>query len=296
MIRSRLLAASWVLLFIPAFLRAQESPLAEPDPVGGEDVFILPEVEVSAVRDSPEVITQEEMEREGANDLWEAVQHVPGVILSGGGRRNDSNFTVRGYGADSVPVYVDGVPAANPYRGEGDSARLLTGDLESIEIQKGYSSELLGANTLGGAVLLNTAKPQEPFEASLKTSLGLDSVFQYADSAHVLNLGTRLEYFYGKLVLQYRDVDHFRLPAAFEAVPNNPQDQGDRLWSDSEDLKLTLMAGATPLPALDVWMTYSYQWADKGLSPPDINTREYAIWDWPVWNRHSLALNGVFSQ
>ncbi|MDR3338278.1 MAG: TonB-dependent receptor, partial [Treponema sp.] len=39
-----------------------------------------------------------------------------------------------------------------------------------------------------------------------------------------------------------------------------------------------------------------YQWADKGLSPPDINTREYAIWDWPVWNRHSLALNGVFSQ
>ncbi|MDR1411253.1 MAG: TonB-dependent receptor [Spirochaetaceae bacterium] len=260
-----------------------------------DELYILPEAEVSAERDTPELITREEMDRDGAADLWEAVQYTPGVILSGGGRRNDSAFSVRGYGADSVPVYVDGIVMANPYRGEGDSARLLTGDLESVEIAKGYSSELLGANTLGGAVLLRTAKPREPLEISLKTGAGFDSVFSYADSAHVFQLGTRQRLFYAKGVFQYRDVDHFRLPGDFEPTARNPQEKGNRLWSDSKDLKLTLIGGLTPLPDLDIWLSYVYQDADKGLSPPDTGIMDYAIWDWPVWKRHSVSLNGSWN-
>jgi iron complex outermembrane receptor protein len=259
-----------------------------------DELFILPEAEVSAERDTPELITREEMDRDGASDLWEAVQYTPGVILSGGGRRNDSSFSVRGYDADSVPVYVDGIVMANPYRGEGDSARFLTGDLESVEIAKGYSSELLGANTLGGAILLRTAKPREPLEVSLKTGVGLDGVFNYADSAHVFQLGTKQPFFYGKGVVQYRDVDHYRLPDSFEPTAQNPQEKGNRLWSDSKDLKLTLIAGLTPASDLDIWLTYVYQYADKGLSPPDVGIKDYAIWDWPVWNRHSVSLNGAW--
>ncbi|MDR2394877.1 MAG: TonB-dependent receptor [Treponema sp.] len=259
---------------------------------GEEDIYVLPEAEVSAEQDTPERITREEMDRDGAGDLWEAVQYTPGVIRSGGGRRNDSNFSVRGYSSDAVPVYVDGILMANPYRGEGDSARFLTGDMESIEIAKGYSSELLGANTLGGAILLRTAKPREPLEVSLKTALGLDSVFSYADSTHVLAVGTKQPFFYGKGVLQYRTVDHYRLPDSFEASAQNPQEKGNRLWSDSQDLKLTFIGGLTPASELDIWLTYVYQNADKGLSPPDVGIKEYAIWDWPVWNRHSLSLNG----
>jgi iron complex outermembrane receptor protein len=38
-----------------------------------------------------------------------------------------------------------------------------------------------------------------------------------------------------------------------------------------------------------------YQSADKGVSPPDTVTREYAIWDWPIWNRWSTSLNGTYS-
>jgi iron complex outermembrane receptor protein len=266
----------------------------EGKPSDYDEVYRLPEAEVSAERDTPEMITREEMDRDGSNDLWEAVRYTPGVILSGGGRRNESNFSVRGFGSDSVPVYVDGIPLANPYRGEGDSARVLSGDLESVEIEKGYSSELLGANAIGGMVLLRTAKPREPFEVSLKTALTLDSIGHYADSTNVLNLGTRLDYFYAKGVVQYRDTDHFRLPARFEAAPYNPQQPGDRLWSDSRDFKLTLIAGTTPLPDLDVWVTYVYQNAAKGVSPPDTVTREYAIWDWPVWKRWSASLNGTY--
>jgi iron complex outermembrane receptor protein len=260
-----------------------------------EEIIVIPEAEVSAERENPDTVSREEMDRDGAADLWEAVRHVPGVVLSGGGRRNDSNFSVRGFGTDSVPILVDGVPLANPYRGEGDSARLLTGDLESVEIKKGYSSQLLGANALGGLALMRTAKPRELLEASAKTTADIDSVFRYASSSTILRLGTKQDLLYGLGVFQYRNTDHFRLPDAFEPTPGNPQGSGDRLWSDSEDLKLTLMAGLTPLPGLDIWTTYVYQDADKGYSPPDTGAT-YAIWHWPLWRRHSVSLNGAFSR
>jgi iron complex outermembrane receptor protein len=278
-------------LILPA-AGAQEEPPREPE---DEDIIDFPALELSADREHPDTVSREEMDREGAADLWEALRYVPGVVLSGGGGRNDSNFSIRGFGADSVPVMVDGIPLANPYRGEGDSARLLTGDLENIEIRKGYSSQLLGANALGGMVLMGTAKPTEPLEASAKTTTDIDSVFHYASSYTVLRLGTRQDLFYGLGVFQYRNIDHFRLPAGFEPEPRNPQGPGDRLWSDSDDLKLTLLAGLTPIPGLDIWSAYVYQNADKGYSPPDTGT-SYVIWDWPFWRRHSVSLNGVFSR
>ncbi|MDR2633145.1 MAG: TonB-dependent receptor plug domain-containing protein [Treponema sp.] len=293
MMKYRTILGFLFLVVLAAAVGEEAEPKTTAAEVPGEDdIYVLPEAEVNAEQDTPERITREEMDRDGATDLWEAVQYTPGVIRSGGGRRNDSNFSVRGYGTDSVPVYVDGILMANPYRGEGDSARFLTGDMESIEIAKGYSSELLGANTLGGAILLRTAKPKEPLELSLKTGLGLDSVFNYADSTHVLAAGTKQPFFYGKGVFQYRDVDHYRLPDSFEPSAQNPQEKGNRLWSDSKDLKLTLTGGLTPAADLDIWLTYVYQNADKGLSPPDVGIKEYAIWDWPLWNRHSLSLNG----
>jgi iron complex outermembrane receptor protein len=261
-----------------------------------ETVIMLPEAEVTEQRDDPNVITQEEMERDGATDLWEAVRYTPGVILSGGGRRNDSNFTVRGYGAEDVPIFIDGILMANPYRGEGDAARFLTGDLESVEIQKGFSTELLGANTLGGAVIMRTAKPKRPLELSATASAGFDRTFNFADTNLFTAAGTRQDLFYARGTAQYRLIDHWRLPDSFEPVSVNPQKVGDRLWSDSKDLKATATLGITPTPAFDIWLSYTYQNADKGVSPPDIRTREFSIWHWPTWNRSSVSLNGVYEQ
>jgi iron complex outermembrane receptor protein len=259
-----------------------------------DDTIVLEEIEVSAQKETGEHITQERMEREGAENLWEAVRYTPGVILSGGGRRGDSNFTVRGFGADSVPIYVDGILMANPYRGEGDAARFLTGDLESITIHKGYSSTLLGANTLGGAVVMRTAKPKKPVEVSLKSSLELDSEGSYAANTQVLNFGGKHDLFYLRTVYQYRDTDHFRLPDSFEPTANNPQEKGDRIWSDSIDRKYTLMAGLTPVDELDISFTYISQNADKGLSPPDTETRDYQIWEWTRWERESYSFNASY--
>jgi len=282
-----------------------QEPEAAPDSdeLSEEDYSLIMEntrgLTVQGEAESPGTVTREDMQRNGANDLWEAVRDVPGVIQSGGGRRGDSNFTVRGFGADSVPVFADGIEQSNPYRGEGDSARLLTGDLEKIEILKGFSSELLGANILGGAVLLRTAKPEKKLELGLNSVLGLDSVFSYAQSTQVLSAGTRQKLFYAKGVFQYRDVDHFRLPASFEPSAGNPQQAGNRLWSNSSDLKLTLLAGLTPAVKaagqtgqLDLWLSGVYEDSDKNFSPPEVRRKDYSMWDWPFWKRRGISANG----
>ena len=260
---------------------------------------MLPGIEVTAEKDreTGNQITQEDMQRDGAKDLWEAVRYTPGVIISGGGARNDSDFRIRGFGSNSVPTFVDGVLMANPFRGDRDSARILTGDLESVTIQKGYSSMLLGANTLGGAVILRTAKPTQNIELSFQPSVETDSVFGYASSTYVASAGTKQDHFYGKVTYQRRDVDHFRLPDSFEPSDRNPQQKGDRLWSDSSDTKVTVIAGITPKHDLDIWATYVYQDADKGFSPPETTLRDpvFQIWEWPLWKRDSYSLNGAYS-
>jgi iron complex outermembrane receptor protein len=91
-------------------------------------------------------------------------------------------------------------------------------------------------------------------------------------------------------------VDHYRLPDSFEPSPNNPQEKGDRLWSDSTDLKLTLLAGLTPIEPRDVSLTYVFQDSNKGFSPPDVSGRDYYIWEWPVFDRWSVSLNGSWTK
>jgi iron complex outermembrane receptor protein len=285
----RILFFLFTLLLLAVCAQAADNESAD------NEIYLLEEIAVTAQRQTGEHITQERMEQEGAENLWEAVRYTPGIILSGGGRRNDSNFTVRGFGADSVPVFVDGILMANPYRGEGDAARFLTGDLESVTIHKGYSSTLLGANTLGGAVIMRTAKPKRAFEATFKSTLTLDSVGSYAANTQLVGAGGRHELFYGRAVYQYREIDHERLPSEFEPTALNPQEKGERLWSDSIDKKFTLIAGFTPTDELDFSVTYIDQDADKGLSPPETTTRDYQIWEWTNWTRQSYSFNAVYA-
>ncbi|MDR1256371.1 MAG: TonB-dependent receptor [Spirochaetaceae bacterium] len=292
-----------LLLLFRAFTLAAQEPPDEPEMAEDlDDYIILQEsdrgVEIVGVAedaeqaDTPNTVTRAEMDREGSRDLWQAVRNVPGITLSGGGPRNDSGISVRGFDSASVPVFVDGVTQANPYRGDNDAARMLTGDLESIAIEKGFSTLLLGPNTMGGAVLIRTARPKEPLEASISSSFGFDSLGKPADSYHIASIGVKRALFYGKTAFQYRGVDHFRIPYGFEPSKNNPQDKGDRLWSAFNDIKLTLIAGWTPFYNMDFSLTWIYQDSYKGFSPPAVNGRDYEIWEWPYYKRQSASFQG----
>ena len=205
--RVLLLSLLWPATAALAQEPAEGKAEAEAEGEAEGEAVLMDEIEVKVPPRTGDSVTRSEMQRDDVKDLWEAVQHVPGVLQSGGGPRNASNFAVRGFGADSVPILVDGIVLASPFRGEGDAARILTGDLERVTIQKGYSSMLLGANTLGGAVVMSIAKPERPLELRLQPAAELDSVGAYASSSLVGSAGTRREHLYGRLVYQERDVE-----------------------------------------------------------------------------------------
>jgi iron complex outermembrane receptor protein len=260
-----------------------------------EDFITLPEAEVVGQKETAEYVSQERMEREGSADLWEALRNVPGVIRDGGGgMRNESNFTVRGMDERMMPVFIDGIPLAAPYRGEADNTRFLTADLEDVVVQKGYSSMLLGSNTLGGAIIMRTALPKKPLEFFFKTTADFDGVFRYGGIVNALGVGTKQDDFYGKLTLQVRDVDHTRLSDSFVPDPLNIQQKGDRLFSDSRDLKLTALAGWTPASPLSINASYILQDADKGVSPEETRGMQTVYSVWTLWRRQTFSLDAAY--
>jgi len=277
-----------------------ETSETEEDDLDDYDIIMedMKGLTLTVTEDTPNVVTREEMDREGAKDLFEALRNVPGVIQSGGGARNDSSFMIRGFDSASMPIYVDGVTQADPYRGDADAARILSGDIESIQIEKGFSSMLLGANTMGGAIIVRTAKPKSPFEASVQDILGLDSMAKFANNTSIVSAGTKQRLFYAKGTFQYRGIDHYRLSADFEPVKYSHQGKGDRLWSNSNDMKLTMIAGWTPVNNLDLCVSWIYEDSYKGFSPPAVNPsdgKDYQIWEWPRYDKQTVTFAGEWT-
>lgn len=281
-----------ILLFLSAAAFAEDN---SSDNKSGTSVYYdqIEIIEKVEPKETTRIITQEEMDIKGTSNLWEIMGTIPGVVLTGGGERNESNFRLRGFDASRVPVYIDGVSQAIPYRGEADHGRILTYDLESIEIQKGYSSMLMGSNTLGGIVNLITAKPKKTFESSLRFNTEYDSSFKNQKNMYLFSVGTRQDSFYAKITGIQIDQSHFRLPYSFTPV-SDYQSSHQREDSEEDDTKITLVAGYSPVREFDAFVTYVYQRANK-MSPGDVTVIRPRIWDWTRWDRDSIALNASYT-
>jgi iron complex outermembrane receptor protein len=297
-----LLIIFFIVLFpLSVFCKESETSIEPPaesveqSPDSDElEIFTLEDIEVIEKKETTEYITQDMIDITGSTNLWEIMGTIPGVTLTGGSQRNESNFRLRGFNASRVPVYIDGVPQAVPYRGDADHGRILTQDLESIEVQKGYSSMLLGSNNLGGSVNLTVAKPKEKLEARASYTVEYDSKFARQSDLFTASAGTRQELYYLKVTGVYFDQTHFRLSEDFE--PQNDY-QPDRVRRDSEaeDSKLTFLAGMTPFAGFTADAAYIRQRADK-KAPGDVSAPNPRLWDWPKWNRDTVSLNMAYEK
>ncbi len=240
-------------------------------------------------------ITREEIDRTNAKNLWDVIRYTPGVILTDGGTRGDASFSIRGFDSSTIPVILDGISITNPFNGRGDSSGILTDDLESVVIQKGFSSMLNGANGMGGAIILTTAKPKKLFEGKFKATLELDSTFNISSITPSFSLGSKNSKFYVKTSLQYKDMDHFRLSDKFMPVEGSIQQKGDRLFSARSDLKSTTIIGTDYFDGLDIWASYVYVDSDRGLNIPEA-TSSYNITEWGYWKRNSISLHAKYNK
>ena len=118
--------------------------------------------------------SSEQIDALKVRDLESLSVAMPNVALDDIGTVGGiANFSIRGLGINSsipsvdpmVGVFVDGV-----YVGATNGSLFDTFDIESIEVLRGPQGTLFGRNVTGGAVLVNTKKPGDTLEMSVRTS------------------------------------------------------------------------------------------------------------------------------
>ncbi|WP_114193948.1 TonB-dependent hemoglobin/transferrin/lactoferrin family receptor [Edaphovirga cremea] len=162
---------------------------------------------------SPESLTSS-----SANDM---LRHVPGVAISGTGRTNGQDISLRGYDRRGVLILVDGIRQGTD-TGHINSTFLDPGLVKRVEVVRGPSAQLYGSGALGGVVSFETV------DAADLLLPGHDSGFRVfglgATGDHSLGMGASA---YGKtddldglISFGTRDVGSIRQSDGFDA-PND---------------------------------------------------------------------------
>jgi hemoglobin/transferrin/lactoferrin receptor protein len=118
------------------------------------------EKKLKDVAGSVSVISSDDIEQQAATDLNQIFQYEPGVSVTGrvGGAQN---ILVRGMGGDRVLLIKDSMRMNEGYGANGLNDQVGRGfididTLKQVEVAKGASSSLYGADALGGVVVFTT--------------------------------------------------------------------------------------------------------------------------------------------
>ena len=143
-----------------------------------EEIIVTARKREENAQEVPLAITAfnaEQIESLKIRDLMNMSVGMPNVALDDIGTfRGSANFSIRGLGINSsipsidptVGVFLDGV-----YLGNNVGTIFDMFDVESITVLRGPQGILFGRNVTGGAILINTKKPGDEFEISIRTAV-----------------------------------------------------------------------------------------------------------------------------
>ena len=247
--------------FLSAFLvGVLLASLGGGDAVAQEDVFgvssvFLKKITVTArkreelIQNVPLSITHfssEQIEALKVNDLESLAVRMPNVALDDAvSGLAVANFSIRGVGINNsiasvdptVGVFLDGV-----YLGQITTVLFDTFDLESIDVLRGPQGTLFGRNVTGGAILINTKKPGDVLEISVRTSFegGGESLNSY----YMGTIGGPISETVGVKVSAYRNTDNgwFKNLHTGEAFGENDTRMVRPVitWNPTDDVSLVL--------------------------------------------------------
>ncbi len=262
------------ILSLPIFASEEDFTLGRIDVVSRRPQ--VGEVENGQVGSS---VDRKEMQKYNKNNVGDALNLLSGIALSTNAR-NEKIISVRGFDSRQVPLFIDGIPVYVPFDGYVDFNRFTTSDLSSIQVAKGFSSVVYGANTLGGAINLISRKPVKPLEADV--SIGTGSGDETRAST---NLGTNQGKWYLQVGASTIKSDYFPLSNDFNKTPI--ENGGRRDNSYRQDQKISAKVGFTPKPSDEYALSYYKQNGVKG-QPPSTDPAKARYWQWPFWNKQSL--------
>jgi vitamin B12 transporter len=129
---------------------------------------------LSSALPSVSVITREQIQESGAQNLTTLLQQVAGVqVTSNGGAGQSGNVYLRGFGGPDVLVLLNGVPMnAQDSTGTAYLNNFTTEQIQRIEIIRGNVSAIYGSGAIGGVVLITTREGSKTPQASVSVTAG----------------------------------------------------------------------------------------------------------------------------
>lgn len=142
------------------------------------DLTALNEVVVTATRtpkalkDAPVVtrlISAEEIKKSDATNIQDLLtEELPGLEF-GYAMTQETSLSMSGFGGNAILFLVDGERLAGETMDNVDYNRLNLENVGQVEIVKGASSALYGANAVGGVVNLISKESREPWSVNLNS-------------------------------------------------------------------------------------------------------------------------------
>ncbi len=109
------------------------------------------------------VITSKEIEQLGARNVGEAIAHLTSIDIGRYGTLGSlSSARIRNSTSEQVQILINGTPLTGVSFGSANLSQIPLDNIERIEIVRGPSSVLYGANAVSGVINIITRKPRTP--------------------------------------------------------------------------------------------------------------------------------------
>lgn len=209
-----------------------------------EEVIVTAQKRNQSLQDVPiavVAVSSKKIVEAGIQGLDDLSTYVPNVsIIKNPGGGSPSGITVRGISSgnnagfeQSVGMFIDGV-----YAGRSRQFLIPFLDVGSVEVLKGPQGALFGKNTVAGAMIINSAKPTDTFEAELRGRYELE----YNSNEYVgIVSGPLTDNLTGRLATTYQDRGGYMsnlVSGSEDPEVENSLIRGSLVWSPSDELEV----------------------------------------------------------
>jgi outer membrane receptor protein involved in Fe transport len=226
------------------------------------------------------VIRQEEIRMLPANSLDEILKFIPGIeVQQRGPQGAQSDIVIRGGTFQQVLVVIDGIRINDPLTGHFNSyIPIHPNDIDRIEVLKGASSAVFGADAVGGVINIITKK---------------DSQIGTSWSGNMMNAGTNPLRWGGDLMwtlaekkwnifaaADYRrfDIEGFRVGEIRTILKDSLTYMPSKGIRDYRDFQYSLRAGGSFYPkSTDVFNWSAYVGEKQTDRMANLNYQEYLL-------------------
>lgn len=236
-------------------------------------------------------VTEKQILEMGANNVAEALKFTPGIHFSYK-NRGYQPIIMQGIGQDQILLLIDGLPVV-PGGGELDLNSIPASIISRIEITKGASSVLYGANTLGGVINIVTKKSGKGFHGNVRAEVGENG---YNHESGSVSYGG--EKYSGLVLLDHTSRDSYELSDDYEPLEERYaaiEDGGKRQNSQFESTNFWTRVGCQCNENTEIYLNgFSFN-VDREVPPNTETTNPFKrkVKDYQVFGSSMAAKTRV---